>query len=322
MSFSSQSGTFIFEAMDITLHLDDERKAELERLSALGYSPEEMAMYFDVDKAFFVQAARDVNSNIHYHIKRGQILSLAKEQMALLESAEGGNVSSSDHLGKIRRTRSWEISKLDIFGGGMDKRLLRKLEDYIESGSMSDLSSEEAIYLDALTLINSMGRKYGRRNTVKFFTQHPWNLKYHRASELYDEAVTLFYTDRNVEKKALRHRYAEMLEEAALVVKENAACSKDWETYGNLIAQAAKLQELDKPDPEKLDAAAYLQPLRYYSLNPEHVGLPNVDRQELARQIEALDIPEREKARIRQESLLEEINLEKRLDELEKEAKN
>jgi hypothetical protein len=307
--------------MNLSFPLDDERITELESLAALGYTPEEMAVYFDVEKFFFVQAALDVESKVHYHIKRGQLMSVAKEQMAMLGDAEKGNVTASQQLGKIRRSRGWEMSKLDIFGGAIDKKLIRKLEDYIESGSINDLKTEEAIYLDALTLMNSMGRKYGRRNTVKFWTRDPWNLQYRRASEMYDEAITFFYTDRNVEKKALRNRYADQLDEAALVVRDNAESSKDWEVYGNLIEKAARMRELDKPDPEKLDKEAYLKPVRYYSLDPESVGLPAVNRQELAKQIEALEVPERDKSRIRQEAAIETVNLEQRIYELEKEAK-
>lgn len=311
----------LFLGMDLTFPLDDERITELESLAALGYSPEEMAVYFDVDKFFFVQAALDVESKVHYHIKRGQLMSVAKEQMSLLGDAEKGNVTASQQLGKIRRSRGWELSRLDIFGGAIDKKLLRKLEDYIQGGSINELSTEEAIYLDALSLFNSMSRKYGRRNTIKFFTRDPWNLAYRRASEMYDEAVTLFYTDRNIEKKALRNMYADQLDEAALIVRDNAESSKDWEVYGNLIDKAARMRELDKPDPEKLDKEIYLKPLRYYSLDPASVGLPTINRQELANQIEALEIPEREKARLKQEASLENIKLEDRFNELEKEAK-
>lgn len=298
---------------------DEEKVKELERLAALAYKPEEMALYFDVDKIFFVQAALDVNSKIYYHIKRGQLMSLAQEQMSLLGSAETGNVTASQQLGKIRRDRGWQVSKMDIFGGIVDKKLVQQLQDYLETGSLGKMSNEEAIYLDALTLINSMGRKYGRRNTVSFFTKAPWNLKYARASEMYDEAVTLFYTDRTIEKKALRNMYADALDEAAMVVRDNALSSKDWEVYGNLTVQAAKLRELDKPDPEKLDKEIYLKPVRYYSVDVEMIGLPAINRHTLGKQIDMLEIPEREKIKLKQDAMIENVRLEERLNELEEE---
>jgi hypothetical protein len=143
----------------LTFTLDEEREQELERLSALGYTPQEMAVYFDVDKAVFLQKALDVDDEVYYRIQRGKLMSAAKEQLALLESAEKGTIAAGERLSNIRRDRGWKMSKLDIFGGFEDKRLIESIRDYIESGSINKLSKEEAIYIDALTLFNSMSRK-------------------------------------------------------------------------------------------------------------------------------------------------------------------
>ncbi len=306
--------------MELSFPLDEKRIEDLQRLAAIGYEPKEMAMYFDVDPVFFAQAANNVDSKVYYYIERGKLLSVATEQMNLLADAEKGTVSASEHLGKIRRNRGWQTSKLDIFGGFKDKKLIQKLQDYVDGGSINDLPTEEAIYMDALNLMHGMYRKYGRRNTVAFFVK-TYGMKLSRASEMMDEALSLFYRDRSLAKPALRHLLAENLQEASAVVRENAQSAKDWETYGNLTVQAAKLLQLDKDDPEKLDKEIYLQPLRHFSLDPEDVGLPAINRNDLAKQIEGLEIPEREKSRLRQEARLETINLEERLNELEKESK-
>lgn len=303
--------------MNLSLSLTEEVSQELENLSALGYSLDDMAMYFDVDKIYFRQAAQNVESKIYYYIQRGKLMAAAKEQLELLKAAETGNVTASEHLGKIRRTKGWEVSKLDIFGGFEDKRLLDRINDYVQSGSLNDLKNEEAIYLDALLLFAGMGRRYGRRNTVAFFTKPPFGLKYARASEMYDEAINLFHADRQIERKAMRHLFAEQLQEAALVVRENAQSAKDWEVYGNLLTQASRMLGLDKDDPEKPPAEQFAKPIRYYSLDPGDVGLHTIDRQQVARQIESLEIPEREKIRIRQDARIEHVNLEERLNELE-----
>ncbi|WP_288370335.1 hypothetical protein [uncultured Algoriphagus sp.] len=306
--------------MNIGLALTEEVAKELENLSALGYSLEDMALYFDVDKIYFIQAAEDPESKVGYYIRRGKLMAAAKEQLALLQATEGGNVTASEHLAKIRRNKSWEISKLDIFGGFEEKHLLENLNDYIQSGSLNGMKNEEAIYMEALLVMAGMGRKYGRRNAVAFFTKRPFNLKYARASEMYDEAVNLFYADRQIERKAMRHKLAEQLQEAAIIVRDNAASAKDWEVYGNLIVQASRMLGLDKDDPEKPPAEQFAKPIRYYSLSPGDVGLHSIDRQDVARQIEALEIPERDKIRVRQDARIEYINLEERLHELEEDS--
>src|SRR5690606_15890702 len=124
------------------------------------------------------------------------------------------DVPASKQLGEIRRSVNWELSKVNIFGGFDSKELIQKLEDYLENGSVNDLSKEETVYLDALTLFNSIYRKYGRRRSVQFFTKPPFGLTWSRASEMCDEAINLFYIDRNVQRQAIRTLYAEQLDEA------------------------------------------------------------------------------------------------------------
>ena len=57
------------------LTLPDDKYEELERLSALGYSEADMAMYFDVPRDDFSRAALDPESKINYHIRRGVLMS-------------------------------------------------------------------------------------------------------------------------------------------------------------------------------------------------------------------------------------------------------
>ena len=301
--------------------LDEEGVMKLEKLAALGYSYEHMAMVLELDEKLFVQRAKDPDSRIHFHIERGKIASLANEQLAILAKAERGDVASSQRLEEIRRTRGFKISKTDIFGGFETKKSFEILQEYIETGSSKDLSNDEQIYIEALTMMFHMDRKYGKRRTVEFFTKPPFNLKHQRAKEMYDEAVNLFYLDRKVEKRALRNKYAEQLEDAALMVRDTATTPKDFDIYNKLLMNAAKIQELDRPDPEKLPASIYSKPIRVVTLDTADVGLPPINRLELGRTIDDLDIPASEKTRLRRDAMLEPIDLKRYLDELEEEGK-
>lgn len=301
----------------LSFPLDDERIQDLERLSALGYTPEQMAVFFDVDKIFFVQAALDVETKIHYHIQRGKLLSRAKEEMALLEAAEKGEVKESQHLHEIRRDRGWDLSKLAIYGGFKDDGIIQKIKDHLEEGSSSKLSAEEAIWLDALTLAHSLYRKYGRRNAVQFFIK-TYELKHRNASEIVDEALTLFYVDRGVEKKAMRHMMADEILESAIIVRDNAKSAREWEVWTNMKMAAAKLLGLDKEDPIKPDGSAFQKPVTVLSLQPSDIGIPEINRQIVARQVESLPIPEREKIKLLGDAMIETINLEDRLYDMEK----
>ena len=93
------------------LTLPDDKYEELERLSALGYSEADMAMYFDVPGDDFSRAALDPESKINYHIRRGVLMSGALEQMGLLSDAEKGNVQAIQMLYKVRYRRQFEVAK-------------------------------------------------------------------------------------------------------------------------------------------------------------------------------------------------------------------
>lgn len=302
------------------LGLDEEGILKLEKLAALGYSHKQMAMILEINVKLFEQNAKDKTSKINYHIERGILATLANEQLAIMAKAEKGEVDASKRLEEIRRNRSFQVTKRDIFGGFETKAAFEVLEEYINSGSSNKLSNDEAMYLEALTLMYHMDRKYGRRKTVEFFTKTPFNLKHQRAREMYDEAINLFYVDRKIEKKALRNKYAELLEEDAAFVRRIAETAKDMEIHAKIIALAGKFQELDKPDPEKLPAELYLPPVRMYSLDPADVKLERIDRNELGRHIDALDIPMSDILRLRQDAMIDRIDFKETLDELEKES--
>ncbi|HWK58112.1 MAG TPA: hypothetical protein VNQ80_12270 [Parapedobacter sp.] len=308
---------------DVTLHqnfgLDEEQLEKLEKLAALGYEPADIARYFNLPVKPFEHIANDPTSHINYRIEAGKFKALANESLTILSKAERGDIDASKRLQDIRKNRGFKISKTDIFGT-TDRKSLQALEDWIQGGSKSNLHTDEKIYLDALTLINSMDRKYGRRNTVDFFVK-TYGLKHARASEMYDESVNLFYSDRNVEKKALRIKKAEFLEDLARAAFDNAESAKDIEVAANIEMKAAKLRGLDQPDPEKLPAEAFRKPVRVFSLDAPDIGLPAPNRNVIAKQIDALEIPESDKARIRKDARLEPIILDQYLDELETESK-
>lgn len=305
----------------IHIFLTEDEYVELEKLAALGYTNEQLAMYFNRALKDFAEAAADDESEIAYHIARGKLVSLAQEQMNILISAEGGNISASQQLANIRRNRGFQISKEEIFNGFQHKKTLRVFEDWVDGGCREELSKEETLYLEALSMIDKMDRKYGRRNTIIFFSKPPFNLSNNRASAMYDEAINLFNTDRNINKKAFKNKYADEIDEVAIIVRDNINTSKDAEVYGNLKTQAAKMRGLDQKDPDPIPKELYIKPVRYFGLTTDVVSLPPINRQEIADFIDALEIPEADKMRVSADALLTNINLTQQLDELEEESK-
>ncbi len=188
------------------------------------------------------------------------------------------------------------------------------LQDYLASGCTLELTDEEMDYYNALYALVGIHRKYGKDNAIAFLMHPPFNVERSRARRMYAEALNLFYLNDTVENDAYRNIIFDNLQKAALAVLQNATSAKDMEVYGNLQTQAWKVKLLDKPDPEKVQLPAD-KPVKVYDLDPAAVGLPSANRNELGRQIDAIDLPEREKTRLRRDANIEDIDFEEMLDD-------
>lgn len=195
------------------------------------------------------------------------------------------------------------------------KSYFDSLQDYIQGGSKTTLTDCESEYLEVLYLLNNLRRKYGKENAISFIQNPPLNVKYQYARRMYDESVNLFYADDSIEKQAYRNMIYEDLQAAAKLVLQTAKSPKDMEVFGDLMTKAYKAKGLDIPEPAKVPEELYKKPIKIYSLNPEQIKLPTVDRNALAELIDSLEIQEGEKVRLRQEGGVTDVNFIELLDD-------
>lgn len=202
-----------------------------------------------------------------------------------------------------------------------DKSYFDTLQDYIASGCTMELTADELDYHNALYALVGINRKYGKDNAIAFLMHEPFNVERLRARKMYSEAINLFYLNDTIENNAHRNLMYDNLMKAAQVVLQNAVSSKDMEVYGNLNIQAAKIKQLDKPDPVKPKEIDE-KPIKIYDLNPEAVGLDAANRQILAAQIDSVDLPEREKVRLKRDANIVDIDFEEMLNDQEEKTKD
>ena len=202
-----------------------------------------------------------------------------------------------------------------------DKSYFDTLQDYIASGCTMELTADELDYYNALYALVGINRKYGKDNAIAFLMHEPFNVERLRARKMYSEAINLFYLNDTIENNAHRNMMFDNLMKAAQVVLQNAVSSKDMEVYGNLNIQAAKIKQLGKPDPVKPKEIDE-KPIKIYDLNPEAVGLDAANRQILAAQIDSVDLPEREKVRLKRDANIVDIDFEEMLNDQEEKTKD
>lgn len=203
-----------------------------------------------------------------------------------------------------------------------DKSYFDTLQDYIASGCTMQLTDDELDYYNVLYALVGIHRKYGKDNAIAFLMHEPFCVERMRARQMYSEAINLFYLCDTVENDAHRNMMFDNLMKAAQVVLQNATTAKDMEVYGNLTVQAAKIKQLDKPDPVKpkqLDE----KHIKVYDLDPAAVGLPSANRQLLAAQIDGMqDVPRREKTRLKRDANIIDVNIEEMLNDQEEKTKD
>lgn len=288
--------------------LTPESVQELQRYGALEWNPRDIAisMGFDIDQ--FTAEYKDPDSIVSLAITRGRLQAQAVISTKVLDNAKLGDLPSILHLEKIRREKSFQTSKLDIFGGFDDQKSFDRVSEYVAAGRTAELSNNEKLFIDLLSIINSLDRQFGKRATIKLLTQQ-FGYSYDRAVDYYDQADQLFYSNRNTTKEAMRNKYAELLDNIAHAALLTAQTPKDYEAVSEIVAKAAKIRKLDEPEIQKLPAAMYLRPIRMFSLTPEVLNLPPVNRQEVNDQINHLPVPEAEKRRFRQEALIDDVDI-------------
>ena len=197
-----------------------------------------------------------------------------------------------------------------------------QLQDYIASGCSIELTDDELDYYNVLYALIGIQRKYSKDNAIAFLMHEPFNVKRQRAREMYNEAINLFFADDTIENCAHRNMMYDELMKAAQVVKSTARSSKDMEVFGNLMSQAFKIKQLDKADPQKREEVKDKN-IKIYMLDTESVGIPKIDRTQLAAQIDAIpDIPERERVRLKRDAQVIDVDIIEMIDDQEAKTKD
>lgn len=94
---------------------------EYERLAAIGYTPDKIAMYYRINRSEFMWAFNLVDSPLRYHYERGQMMQQAKEGIAMAAAAEkGDNVTQAQRFDKLRTAIGYKNAIDQVFFDAAD----------------------------------------------------------------------------------------------------------------------------------------------------------------------------------------------------------
>lgn len=285
----------------------DELLDRVANLAALGWPDSEIFISEGIDE-------KSVPEDVRNAIEHGRLKKRADIEIAVAKAAATGTPEAVKQFNEVVRDKSFSLSKLDLFGGPEDQGAFERIQDYISSGSKGDLSQKEQVYIDLLTMVYSLDGQWGKRRTIKFLTSKPFSFSYEQASNMYAEAVEMFFANRKVSKEAMRAKMADQYDTLYSLAMLNARTTKDFEIAAGILSSKAKVLQLDKDDPEQLPAENYRKQFRVLSLSPEVIGLPRANRDELARQIDGIVAPDAVKKRLRVDAGIDDLDIVKLMD--------
>lgn len=294
---------------------NEEKDDSLDRiayLAALGWPDNEIFISEGIDE-------KSVPEEVREAIEHGRLKKRADIEIAVARAAASGTPEAVKQFNEVVRDKSFSLSKLDLFGGPEDEGAFERIQDYIAGGSRGNLSQKEQVYIDLLTMIYSLDGQWGKRRTIKFLTSKPFSFSYEQASNMYAEAIEMFFANRKVSKEAMRAKMADQYDTLYALAMQNARTTKDFEIAAGILSSKAKVLRLEQDDPQQLPAENYSKQFRVLSLSPEVIGLPRANRDELARQIDGIVAPEAVKKRLRVDAGIDDLDIVKLMDNVAQE---
>lgn len=294
---------------------NEEKDDSLDRiayLAALGWPDNEIFISEGIDE-------KSVPEEVREAIEHGRLKKRADIEISVARAAASGTPEAVKQFNEVVRDKSFSLSKLDLFGGPEDEGAFERIQDYIAGGSRGNLSQKEQVYIDLLTMIYSLDGQWGKRRTIKFLTSKPFSFSYEQASNMYAEAIEMFFANRKVSKEAMRAKMADQYDTLYTLAMQNARTTKDFEIAAGILSSKAKVLRLDQDDPQQLPAENYSKQFRVLSLSPEVIGLPRANRDELARQIDGIVAPEAVKKRLRVDAGIDDLDIVKLMDNVAQE---
>lgn len=296
--------------------LTDKDREELVQLGALRWSEEKIAAVFGWDRKALKAETDNPESEISRLLLRGEMEADFKLESRMMNDAQSGNLAAAKQFNELMRDRSFRMSKLDLFGGAEKGDLFDVIQKYLDEGCIGELSSREQMYLEMLQIIYSFNNKMGDRRTLRLLTRPPYKMEYSRARDMMAEAVELFNGGRRATKEAMRYHAAETYDNLYHLILDTAKTPQEIALASSMLDKKVKLLRLNEPDPTVLPPEQYMKTFRVLSLTTECLGLPSVNRDEVAAQIDALEIPEADKKRIRMEAGVVDMDIVKMLEDV------
>ena len=133
---------------------------------------------------------------------------------------------------------------------------------------------------------------------VEYFMKTQEELSDYLARQIYDNAMNYYYADRTIRKESWRN----MLAEKYLITAQLCFDKSDYEGHRKALEAVERVMRLNEKDEDGTDPKLLDRRTFVYVVSGKELGVPEVDRHELARLIDGYDIKESMKVKVKREA--------------------
>ena len=284
---------------DITMNLTDDELARISQLAGINTNIRVIARFLDINPDDFEAQYMMEGSPVRRAIDEGINNAECSIREKQLEAAKLGVTSAMAECKKDATHARWQRHK--------DKLLFdKKVSDYqglraaIETGQ-GELPEHLQKYYEILDFIRSLYNQMNSKSFIVSMVRTKWaEISYSVATKLYYESLNFFYVDNGIKKEVWANIYADQLDTIANLAFEN----NQLDIAGRYKIEAAKMRGVGKEDPPQIPQELLDQRIVLYTINPADIGMKPVNRRELAEDIDNLEVPEREKSRLKHDAMI------------------
>lgn len=190
---------------------------------------------------------------------------------------------------------------------------LDDLKEFLETGNPDNAPEAIVQYVEMLGKIYSMTLridKFGSKEAVLKHLVAFDGFSRFKASQLYNETLEYFYTDKEISKKAWRNFYASIMDQEINFARRIKKDGTDSKRIVDMAEKAANMRGAFDEEIEELPEELFRTPFIVYTCDSQLLGLPTVDRNKLSAQIDAYpELSEKEKIQIKREAQILPINI-------------
>jgi hypothetical protein len=288
------------------MELTEGQLRQIEELSQVNCDPVEIAAYLKLPKKEFLKEINTEGSLINESYQWGQLSSRVDiDKINLGKAREGGLGAIAQWKKDASLLKLAKIKNRILFDN--EQKEYAQLQDLIEHGKTDNLPANIVTYWDQIDFIRSIYNKFNSKSYVVSALRLKWpEISTITANKLFSETLNFFYLDNEVKTDAWANIYADKMERLGTLAME----MDDLETARRCFKDAAELRGVGKEVPDKIPEELLDRRMIVYVIDPQKIGIPKIDRRELADIIDNIDITETQKIKLRRDAQIEDVPFE------------